>query len=93
MDFVGVEHFSFINTFDTQKNNYSKSDIDYQSLKYASNGYDKVIALGCFVSSALDSIGVKHYKAPHPSPLNRKFNDKSFEQSFLQDFKCYMENV
>ena len=93
MDHVNVQHFSFINTFDTRKNDYSKSDIDYSSLKQVSNGYDKVVALGNFVSDALNKLNIKHFKAPHPSPRNRKFNDKSFEKQFLKEYKTYMEKI
>jgi hypothetical protein len=35
-----------------------------------------VIALGGEASKRLNELGVKHFKLPHPSGLNRKLNDK-----------------
>tara|TARA_Y100001937_G_scaffold88935_2_gene120197 strand:+ start:285 stop:632 length:348 start_codon:yes stop_codon:yes gene_type:complete len=53
-------------------------------------GHDKIIALGGEVSKFLKKIGVAHFAAPHPSPLNRKLNDISFEKKFIQDLKAYV---
>ena len=54
------------------------------------NGYDKVIALGQFASDALNKICVDHLEMPHPSPLNRKLNDKCYEYLCLMGLKNYI---
>jgi hypothetical protein len=55
------------------------------------DGYDKVLALGNFVSSVLNKIEVNHFKLPHPSPRNRLLNDKDYERSMLFACKQYLE--
>src|SRR5574343_1226202 len=39
---------------------------------------DKIIALGNTAEKALTLLQLPHYKLPHPSPKNRKLNDKNF---------------
>lgn len=87
MDFFGIINFSFINSYDT----IDKSDIDIKRLGIASESYSKVIALGNAVSNSLSKAGVNHFKMPHPSPLNRKLNDKQYEADILIRCKHYLE--
>jgi hypothetical protein len=47
----------------------------------------KILALGNFVSNVLTKLGIDHFKLPHPSPRNRKFNDPLFEDKILK--LCY----
>jgi uracil-DNA glycosylase len=46
-----------------------------------------MVALGNNASKVLTIMGLDHFKLPHPSPKNRKLNDKGFIASELQ--KCY----
>lgn len=46
-----------------------------------------IVALGNNASEVLTAMGLDHFKLPHPSPKNRKLNDKEFIASELQ--KCY----
>lgn len=90
MDQVGVQHFSFMNTFD-EPGETKLTKVDFKRLCKVAEDYDKIVALGGFVSSALNTINVSHFKMPHPSPLNRLLNDKTFEQNILKECKEYLK--
>jgi hypothetical protein len=85
----GVHYFSFVNTFD-ERGEAKMTKVDFQRLCTLAQDYDKIIALGGFVSSALNRIDVAHFKMPHPSPLNRLLNDKNFEKQILQECEEYL---
>jgi len=91
MSCVGVNIFSFANTYQFP-GSFTKNDIDYDRLNNLAGGYEKVIALGNIASEALTKIGVKHFKLPHPSGLNRKLNDKNYINKVLKECKEYYEN-
>ena len=84
-----VKYFSFVNTFD-DSSNATVNKVDYQRLCQLAQDYDKIVALGGFVSSALSKINISHFKLPHPSPRNRLLNDKSHEQSIVNQCKEYI---
>lgn len=86
MDSCGINNFSFINTYDT----IEESEVDLGRLQEASIGYEKIVALGEFVSMQLRDAKVNHYKMPHPSPLNRQLNDKEYERSQVIGLKAYL---
>ncbi len=90
MDHLNVQHFSFINLLDYSKDNPTIKDVDFKSLDVAKQ-YNKVIALGGLASTALNKIGVDHFKLPHPSPRNRLLNDKTFEKKILKECKEYLK--
>lgn len=92
-DALSIEYFSFINAFDYEKKDPNASDIDYNSLSEACNGYEKIIALGNLASGALNKLGVHHFKMPHPSPRNRLLNDKTFETNILDECKHYLKGT
>lgn len=48
----------------------------------------KVVALGNNASKRLSKMNIQHFKLPHPSPRNRKLNDKEYIDSELA--KCYL---
>lgn len=50
----------------------------------------KVIAVGNKASERLTFSGVKHFKLPHPSGLNRQMNDKAFVLNQLNLAKYYI---
>lgn len=54
--------------------------------------HHKVVALGDAASKHLDSIGLKHFKLPHPSGLNRKLNDKKYVDQVLGECYRYLNN-
>jgi len=84
-----IKYFSFVNTFD-DPSEARTSKIDYKRLCTLSKDYDKIIALGGFVSTALDKANISHFKMPHPSPLNRLLNDKAFEKTIVKHCKDYI---
>lgn len=90
MDELGVEHFSFINVFD-KPHAPTLSKVKGKPLVEASRDYLNVIALGGFVSLALNRLNVDHFKMPHPSPLNRLLNDQTYENKVLKECKEYLK--
>lgn len=89
MDFVGVQHYSFINVVE-QRGKVSHKDVDYDFLKTVTSDYKYILALGNFASDALRKIHCSHFRLPHPSPLNRVLNDKITETLYLMAFKDYL---
>lgn len=52
---------------------------------------DTVIALGNKASERLAKYDIEHFKLPHPSPRNRKLNNRLFIENELKLCKKYME--
>jgi len=89
MKSLGFEYYSFSNVI-PYAGEYKMKDVDTLFVKSFSNGYDKVIALGGFASRALSRAGVDHYTLPHPSPLNRKLNDKDYEKRVIEECREWL---
>ena len=89
MDELGIKHFSFINVFG-EPHAPTLSKVKGKPLVEATKGYKNVIALGGFVSQALNRLNVEHFQLPHPSPLNRLLNDKEYEKQVLEQCKDYL---
>ena len=89
MSECGVAYYSFCNTFD-DISSAEKSKVDFNRLIELSCDYSKIIALGNFVSDALNTISVSHFKLPHPSPRNRLLNDREFEKFVVGQCKTYL---
>ena len=51
----------------------------------------KIVALGENASKFLK--GIEHFKLPHPSPLNRKLNDKKTLNSILKECEKYLNDT
>jgi uracil-DNA glycosylase len=70
----------------TMVNSYTKEDFT-QMFDLWKTG-DKIwVALGNDASKRLNRLSVPHFKLPHPSPRNRKLNNRKFVDSELK--KCY----
>lgn len=89
MDTLGYKHFSFTNVI-PNPGPYKLNMIDIEEIRNSAQGYDKVIALGPFVSKALQKAYIPHHTLPHPSPLNRQLNDTNYETKRLQECKEYL---
>lgn len=89
MDQIGVQYFSFCNTYDEQAE-AKLSNVNFDRMSILAKDYDKIIALGGFASASLDKIKVAHFKMPHPSPRNRLLNDKAFEKRVIKECKEYV---
>jgi len=87
---LGVEYYSFINCIDSA-GDYNQLKANFKQLKKCTKGYDKIIALGNYASLCLKKLNIKHFKMPHPSPRNRKLNDKQFEKDIIKECKKYLE--
>ena len=90
MDELGIRHYSFCNVI-SEPGAYKKSQIDYKQLCTFTEGYDRIIALGDFVSEALSRINVDHLPMPHPSPLNRNLNCSHYEKRKIEECRRYVE--
>lgn len=90
MSFLNYEHYSFINVINTT-GKYTKNKVDYKFVSSCSTNYNKIIALGNFVSNVLDELNINHFVMPHPSPLNRKLNDKDYEKQILIECKKWIQ--
>lgn len=50
----------------------------------------KIVALGEAASKELGKFEIPHFTLPHPSPRNRKLNDKKFLKMALDSCKVYL---
>ena len=85
--------YSFVNLRTPGLRFANGTDIDETLLQECLKDYNKVIALGNEVTQYFTKRGVGHFPAPHPSPLNRKFNDKSFEPTVINSLHSYLNSV
>lgn len=91
MEALGFHHYSFSNVI-PYEGEYKMKDVDINFVRSFTNGYNKVIALGGFASRALSRANVDHYTMPHPSPLNRKLNDRSYETQCLEGCRNWLRH-
>ena len=93
LDECDVNLYSFINLCAPSVSFPDKLEIDETFVNGCLNGYTKIITLGNEVSHYFTKRGVEHFPAPHPSPLNRKFNDKTFEPAVIKGLQSYLNSV
>jgi hypothetical protein len=86
LDECNISTYAFTNLSSKPKQRLSSED----TYLPGTDSHNKVIALGGEVSKTLDRIGVQHFAAPHPSPLNRNLNNICFEKNFLDNLKVYI---
>jgi hypothetical protein len=89
MDFLHVKHYSFTNVIHTT-GKYTQDLVDFEALRTFTTDANKIIALGPFVSKSLNRAHINHFTLPHPSPLNRQLNDKTFEHECLMKCKAFI---
>ena len=90
LDACEVDIYSFTNLCAHHKEFLKNADIDGIIIQKITKNYNKIITLGGFVSKYITKMGINHYAAPHPSPRNRKFNDKSYEPMIIDEIKEYI---
>ena len=91
LDACDVDLYSFSNIYAHHKELLKITDIDETYVYKITKNYNKIITLGSFVSQYFTKRGIKHLAAPHPSPRNRKFNDKSYEPMVISQIKEYLK--
>lgn len=90
MEALGFHHYSFSNVI-PYEGEYKMRDVDVDFVRLFADGYKRVIALGGFASRALARAGVHHYVLPHPSPLNRKLNDREYEKRVIEECREWLK--
>lgn len=90
MDQLGVSRVSFHNAIPDDSLPQRIGSADFKLLYRCVEGYEKVVALGSLVSQILTRMEVQHFRMPHPSPLNRLLNDRSYETRLLNELKDYI---
>jgi len=85
--------YSFTNLHASSVRFHRDDESDEILLHECIKGYNKIITLGNEVSQYFKKQGINHFPAPHPSPLNRKFNDKSFEPAVINSLQTYLNSV
>jgi len=90
MTYCGETTYDFTNVVLTP-GDYSRGMVDFGDLSRSVSGYERVVALGDFVSYCLMRAGVDHYVAPHPSGRNRKMNDQCFVTVQIEGLRAYLE--
>jgi len=93
LDDCGVRIYSFSNASAHRATSLKMADIDETYITNITTGYNKILSLGNEVNNILTKMGIEHYALPHPSPLNRKFNDKKFEISVISGLQSYLNVV
>ena len=99
IDELKVDAYKIINIMDTKKDdNKPLSQVEIiASLPYLKEKLGEVtqdvriVALGAAASKALTLLNLKHFKAPHPSGLNRKLNDETYRKTMIEDLKKFIE--
>jgi len=91
LDACDVDLYSFSNIYAHHKELLKITDIDETYVQKITENYNKIITLGGFVSHYFTKRGIKHFSAPHPSPRNRKFNNKSYEPMVVNQLKEYLK--
>jgi hypothetical protein len=89
MNTIGVDKYDFANCI-PYKGRYCQADVDLKDVRRRCMSYDRVIALGNFPSAVLVKIGVRHFKLPHPSGLNRLLNNAEYVRDCLDRCRKYV---
>jgi hypothetical protein len=89
MDSVGIKEYGFTNLVDYKAPKLKLSEIDVEEVANKLKGYSHIIALGNLPSTFLEKNLVPHLKVPHPSGLNRIWNDKSVEPQVIENIRGF----
>ena len=89
LESININRYSFMNCVDTP-GKVKLEDVNYNKVVDTARDYNKIIALGNFVSEVLDVLMLDHFKLPHPSGLNRKINDKQYIEQELNKCRNYI---
>jgi len=93
LDACGVEIYSFSNACAHHAPFLKKADIDETYIQNITKNYNKILTLGNEVKQLFTKMEIEHFSLPHPSPLNRKLNDKKFEISVINGLHSYLNSL
>jgi len=88
---LNIEFVSFTNLSPDPEWDLQYNTFDHEFVRSQTQGHDKVVALGLVVSKHLDKLGIQHFRIPHPSPLNRRLNDKAYEAEMLSGLHSFLD--
>ncbi|MDB4339667.1 uracil-DNA glycosylase family protein [bacterium] len=91
LDECGVEIYSFSNACAHHAVSLKKGNIDRKFIYEITKNYYKILGLGNEVNNILNKMDIEHFSLPHPSPLNRKLNDKVYEKKIINNLKSYLQ--
>ena len=91
LDDCGVRIYSYSNACAHHAPFLKKADIDETYIHNITQQYNKILTLGKEVEQLFNKMGIEHYALPHPSPLNRKLNDKAYELKIINNIKKYLQ--
>lgn len=89
---AGLHEWDFHNLIPHKTNSMDKNDIDVELLIEKIKHKKKIIALGGFVSNALNRFKIDHLKIDHPSPRNRNLNHPQYEKQIVEKLKKYLND-
>lgn len=89
MDSVGIEEYDWTNLVDYKAPKLKLSEVNVEEVAKKIKGYSHIIALGNLPSTFLKRNSIPHLKVPHPSGLNRIWNDKSVEPKVIEQIRGF----
>ena len=93
LDACDVRIYSYSNACAHHAPSLKKGNIDKTFLQNIAKNYNKILVLGKEVEQLFTKMGIENFALPHPSPLNRKLNDKNFEKSVINGLHSYINGV
>lgn len=93
LDACDVRIYSYSNACAHHAPSLKKGNIDKTYLQNIAKNYNKILVLGKEVEQLFTKMRIEHFALPHPSPLNRKLNDKNFEKSVINGLHSYINGV
>lgn len=84
---AGIVQWTWTNLVEHKAPKLKLKEVDGEVLMRI-NGY-KVIALGNLVSDYFKKNNIKHLKVPHPSGLNRMWNDPELEPKVIEEIRGF----
>jgi uracil-DNA glycosylase len=92
--FINLYEWSYQNVIPHIENGNKISQVIFPLLEKRMDPFKdkKVIALGNIASNVLDKMKIKHLKVPHPSGLNRLWNDRMTKYEVAMMIEDYVNN-
>lgn len=86
---ISEDEYDWRNCVDEPGANPKQSDIMLN--RYEVANYKKVVCLGNTPSRWCENLKIDHIKVPHPSGINRKWNDPETEPRVMLEIKQYIK--